>query len=165
MSLHISFWIANMVISVVSIVVLAVLLIVYSRNFFHLLLNLRPYLLKILEVDLKPGRQEVQGAVGLVMRRHDDVVLDEHAQVVAHGLVVQLEGGRQGVRVVGTLADQVDDLCAVQPPPRAYNQMPKAPVHWTARRLGMPHMYVSRKRQGSVGKRSRGPRVSKRRDV
>ena len=33
MSLHISFWIANMVISVVSIVVLAVLLIVYSRSF------------------------------------------------------------------------------------------------------------------------------------
>src|SRR6266571_4013760 len=104
------------------------------------LLNLLPYLEEVLEMGLQSGRQEVQRPIRLVPRRHDNVVLHEDPEMVSHGLVIQLQGRRQGVRVVWSGAKQVDDFRAVQAPAGSDDEMPQALVHGTARGLRRPHM-------------------------
>src|SRR5437867_1409784 len=104
-------------------------ILLHLAQIFGVLLNLAPYLEEVLEMVLQPRRQEVQRSVRLVPRGHYDVVLDEHAQVMAHGLVVQLERRRQRVRVVRPRPEQVDDFRAVQAPAGADDQVPQPLVH------------------------------------
>src|SRR3990170_4640771 len=105
-----------------------------ARHPAHLLvgfLNLAPYLEEVLEMSLESRRQEVQRPIRLVPGRHHNVVLDQHLQVVPHGLVVQVHRRREGVRIVWATPQQVDDLRAVQPAPRPDDEMPQPLVQGT----------------------------------